>query len=425
MIPIQANTPGARYLLMAASFVIVVAGLRAGSQILLPFVLALFLAVLSMRLMFWLQLRRVPACLAIALTMLVFGVIFGALIMLGTQAVADLQTQIPGYTTRVQELYGQLVAFLSARSGFELDQYLNSIDPGIAVGFVGERLVDVVAFLGNTFMVLLIMWFILGEAMVFPFKFRAIVGPRDGERRRTTTAVTDDRRRVTKIVREVQAYLGIKTVVSLATGLLIGLLAQLLDLEFPVLLGLIGFVMNYVPTVGSAIAAVPALFLSVVQFTTFWNFMLVVIGYGVINMVFGNIIEPTLMGRRLGLSTLVVILSLLFWFFVWGPVGALLAVPLTMVVKIMLENTEDLRWVSILLDKSPPQVTATYATSSAAAQPLTSTPGGSAGGAIMGGGSMGGPDVSEYTGGTEAAEDATSDDDAPTAAPTRADVEVG
>jgi len=238
--------------------------------------------------------------------------------------------------------------------------------------------------------------------------------------------VTDDRRRVTKIVREVQAYLGIKTVVSLATGLLIGLLAQLLDLEFPVLLGLIGFVMNYVPTVGSAIAAVPALFLSLIKFTTPLNFMLVVIGYGVINMVFGNIIEPTLMGRRLGLSTLVVILSLLFWFFVWGPVGALLAVPLTMVVKIMLENTEDLRWVAILLDKSPPQVTATYATRSAAAQPLTSTPGGSAGGAIMGGGSMGGPDVSEYTGGTEAAEDATSDDDdAPTAAPTRADVEVG
>jgi hypothetical protein len=73
-------------------------------------------------------------------------------------------------------------------------------------------------------------------------------------------------------------------------------------------------------------------------------------------MVFGNIIEPNLMGRRLGLSTLVVILSLLFWAWVWGPVGALLAVPLTMVVKIMLENTVDLRWVAILLDKSPPQM---------------------------------------------------------------------
>ena len=195
MIPVQANTPGARFLLMGASFVIIVAGLRAGTNFLVPFALALFLAVLSMPLMFWLQLRRVPAPLAIALTMLVIGALFGALIMLATQTVADLQTQIPGYTTRVQELYDDLVAFLSARSGFELDVYLDSIDPGIAVGFVGARLADVVALLGNMFMVLLIMWFILSEAMVFPFKFRAIVGPHQGERRRTATAVTDDRRR--------------------------------------------------------------------------------------------------------------------------------------------------------------------------------------------------------------------------------------
>ena len=167
--------------------------------------------------------------------------------------------------------------------------------------------------------------------------------------------MTPDRRRVTKIVREVQDYLGIKTVVSLATGLLIGVLTWLLGLDFPILLGLIGFVMNYIPTVGSIVAAVPALLLSVVQFGSVGNFTLVAVGYGVINTVFGNIIEPNLLGRRLGLSTLVVVLSLLFWAWVWGPVGALLAVPLTMIVKIMLENTEDLRWVAILLDKSPPQ----------------------------------------------------------------------
>ena len=75
----------------------------------------------------------------------------------------------------------------------------------------------------------------------------------------------------------------------------------------------------------------------------------------VINVVFGNLIEPHMLGRRLGLSTLVVILSLIFWAWAWGPVGALLAVPLTMVVKIMLENTQDLRWVAVLLDKSAPE----------------------------------------------------------------------
>ncbi len=113
----QANTPGARFLLMAASLVIVVAGLREGASILLPFALALFLAVMSMPLMFWLQLRRVPAPLAIVLTMLVMGALFGALIMLGAQAVADLQDQLPGYRARLVALYASWVAGLSARIG--------------------------------------------------------------------------------------------------------------------------------------------------------------------------------------------------------------------------------------------------------------------------------------------------------------------
>ena len=363
MIPISTNTPGARFLLMGASFVIVVAGLREGASILLPFALALFLAVMSMPIMFWLQLRRVPAPLAIVLTMLMIGVVFGALIMLGTQAVADFQDQLPGYRARVEALYASWVAGLSAQIGIQLDQYLTFelIDPGAAVDFFASTAARVAGFLTNTFLVLLIMAFVLSEAMVFPFKFRAIVGRRESERRRVTKMVPNDRRRMTKIVREVQEYLGIKTLTSLTTGLLIGVLAWFAGLDFPILLGLIGFVLNYIPTVGSILAAVPALLLSVVQFGSLGNFILVIVGYGAINTVFGNIVEPSLMGRRLGLSTLVVILSLLFWAWVWGPVGALLAVPLTMVVKIMLENTEDLRWVAILLDKAPPQMAPGFA----------------------------------------------------------------
>ncbi len=392
MIPVQANTPGARFLLMGASFVIVVAGLREGQTILLPFALALFLAVMSMPVMFWLQLRRVPAPLAIALTMLVMGALFGALIMLGTQAVADLNAQIPGYTAQIRAITNSWADGLSAWSGeigIELGEVLSEwFDPGILVDWFATTATLVVVFLGNMFLVLLIMAFILGEAMVFPFKFRAIVGPREGEQRRTTATVAGDRRRATKIVREVQADLGIKTLVSLATGLAIGLLARILGLDFPVLLGLIGFVLNYIPTVGSLLAALPALFLSVVQFTSIGHFLMVAGGYGAINMVFGNLIEPNLMGRRLGLSTLVVILSLLFWAWVWGPVGALLAVPLTMIVKIMLENTEDLRWVAILLDKSPPPTTGLAVTdrSESASQ----------------GSIVGGPDVVEPATGGEA-----------------------
>ena len=353
----RTDNPGARFLLMGASLVVIVAGLREGASILLPFALAIFLAVMSMPLMAWFQHRRVPPSVAIVLTMLVIGAVFGALIMLGTQAVADLQDQLPGYRTRLVFLYASWVEGLSVQLGMPLDQYLTFelIDPGAAVDLFGRTAARVAGFLTNTFLVLLIMAFVLGEATVFPSKFRAIVGPDHEERGSVSKTVGHDRRRATKIVREVQAYLGIKTVVSLATGVLIGAMAWLLNLDFPVLLGLIGFVMNYIPTVGSILAAVPALLFSIVQFGTLGHFTLVAVGYGVINTVFGNIIEPNLMGRRLGLSTLVVILSLLFWAWIWGPVGALLAVPLTMVVKIMLENTEDLRWVAILLDKSAPQ----------------------------------------------------------------------
>jgi predicted PurR-regulated permease PerM len=127
-------------------------------------------------------------------------------------------------------------------------------------------------------------------------------------------------------------------------------------LDFPVLLGLIAFLMNYIPTVGSIIAAIPAVLLSLILVGTAGHAVLVTLGYVVVNTLFGNILEPNLMGRRLGLSTLVVILSLLFWGWAWGPLGALLSVPLTVVVKIWLENTHDLKWVAILLDKAPPPV---------------------------------------------------------------------
>ena len=129
----------------------------------------------------------------------------------------------------------------------------------------------------------------------------------------------------------------------------------MMDLDFPILLGIVGFVLNYVPTIGSVIASIPAILLALIQ-VGLGHAFLVAGGYLVINTIFGNIIEPNLLGRRLGLSTLVVILSLLFWGWAWGPVGALLAVPLTMVVKIGLENTQDLKWVAVLLDKNPPSV---------------------------------------------------------------------
>jgi predicted PurR-regulated permease PerM len=337
--------PGARFLVVLASAVVVVAGLRAAAAILLPFFLAFFLAILSIPIMLWLQRRGVPPALAILLAVMVDIGVLSVIVLLASQSFADFQDRLPRYATRLQTLFDSWTEALQAR-GVPADQYLSDgfLSANAIMDFVGGLLGRVAVFLSNTFIVILVMVFILAEATIFPKKFRAILGEGDG-----------DLGRFAKITTEVLEYLVIKTLVSLATGFCIGVWAWIMGLDFPILLGLIGFILNYVPTIGSILAAAPAILLSLIQFGGLGSALLVTAGYVGINVVFGNLIEPHLLGRRLGLSTLVVILSLIFWAWAWGPVGALLAVPLTMVVKIMLENTEDLRWVAVLLDQSAPE----------------------------------------------------------------------
>lgn len=336
--------PGARLLFVLACLVVVVAGLKLAAPILLPAALAMFLAILGVPLMQGLQRRGLPTSLAIALTVMVTVAVFGLLVLLASQSFSEFQQQAPRYVNRLQDLQEQWIQSFEERTQIAISQYITTdlINPGSVVDFLGSTVGRIAQFVSTTFLVFLIMVFMLAEATVFPDKFRYILGD-----------VTDDRR-LAKVVGEVQSYLGIKTVISLTTGLILGLWAFVLDLDFPVLLGVVAFLLNYVPTVGSIIAAVPAVLLSLILHGTVTHAVLVSAGYVVVNTVFGNILEPNLMGRRLGMSTLVVILSLLFWGWTWGPIGALLSVPLTVVLKIWLENTPDLRWVAVLLDKAPP-----------------------------------------------------------------------
>ena len=159
--------------------------------------------------------------------------------------------------------------------------------------------------------------------------------------------------RWTKIVTDVQRYLGIKTVICLATGGLVAAWLSVLGIDFPIFWGLVAFFLHYIPSIGGFIASVPTVLIAAIQFGP-GKGLLVAIGYLVISTVLGSLIEPMLMGRRFGLSTLVVFLSLLFWGWVWGPVGMLLSVPLTIILKIMLENSEDFRWLAVMLGTGKP-----------------------------------------------------------------------
>jgi predicted PurR-regulated permease PerM len=205
---------------------------------------------------------------------------------------------------------------------------------------VTGTLVGLLSVLSKLLLVFLTIVFILFEAAGFPAKLQAAFGEQESSAR------------FEKIKLEIQRYLGTKTVVSLATGGLAGAATAIVGVDFPLLWGALAFLLNYIPTLGSIIAAGPPLLLALIQLGP-GHALAVAVSFLAINVVLGNLVEPYLMGRRLGLSTLVVFISLVFWGWIWGPVGMLLSVPLTMILKIMLENTEDLRWVAVLLDPTP------------------------------------------------------------------------
>jgi predicted PurR-regulated permease PerM len=149
-------------------------------------------------------------------------------------------------------------------------------------------------------------------------------------------------------LREVQRYLLVKLLMSTCNGLFLGLWCWLWGVDSPLLWGVLAFALNFIPIIGSILAAIPPILIGLLNGG--WPVALgVATGYGVVNLVVDNIVEPRIMGRALGLSPLVILLALLIWGFVLGPVGALLAVPLTMAAKIMFEQDRDLRRVALLM----------------------------------------------------------------------------
>jgi predicted PurR-regulated permease PerM len=310
---------GARTLVIGAAVVIVLAGLKAAQSLIIPFLLALFLAIICTPAVSWLAKRKVPVGLAVILIVIVllgmfsgFGAIVGGSVNEFTAFAAQNQARFDGLVK-------------SASTWFEA----RDIDPAS---------LDLLNMLSNFFLILLTMIFMLFEAASFPTKVRTAVGPGRFDAENMRHAVI-----------QVQRYLGLKTVTSLTTGLLVGLWTAILGLDFAVVWGLLAFLLNYIPSIGSIVAAIPAVLLGLIQGGLGYA-LLIAIGYVVVNVGIGNFVEPWLMGRTLGLSTLVVFLSLVFWGWMWGGVGMLLSVPLTMIFKILFENTDDLQWIAVMLD---------------------------------------------------------------------------
>lgn len=332
------QSPIARFLLVAATFVIVVAGMRAAESILVPFLLSLFIAVIATPPLIWMQRKGLPA--GVAMLVVIVGIIVGGMLVgvIVGSSIADFKQDLPEHQKRLTLVTSDFFVQLKAWGiNVELGHLRESLNPAAALSLAGNTLAQFGNMMTNAFLILLLVVFILAEEVGFRDKIRYSVKDPD----KTLAAIS-------KFTSGVNQYVAIKTTMSALTGVIILCWLWFLDLEYFVLWGLLAFLLNYVPTFGSILAAVPAVLLALVQLGA-GDAALVGVGYLAVNFVVGNIIEPRVMGKGLDLSALVVFLSLVFWGWVLGPIGMLLSIPLTMTVKIALESFEDTRWLGVML----------------------------------------------------------------------------
>lgn len=329
---------GSRILVTMAAFVVVVAGVREAGELLVPFLLSAFIAIIAAPPLRYLQRKKIPTGIALGL---VIGIVIIAAVLFGVlvgKSIDDFSAQLPFYQERLNGLTAALLAWL-ADMGVNISQQAASklMDPAKAMRMVATGLSSLGGLLTNTFLILLTVIFILLEASGFPAKLSSILENPDSGMQRFRGFLDN-----------INHYMAIKTATSALTGALVFVWLWVVGVDYPVLWGTLAFMLNFVPNIGSIIASVPALLLALVQLGTtgaLWS----LIGYAVINVVVGNLVEPRFMGRGLGISTLVVFISLVFWGWILGPVGMFLSVPLTMMIKISLDSSDETRWIAILL----------------------------------------------------------------------------
>ena len=275
------------------------------------------------------------ALLVIIFVIIAAGVALAAL--LGTSLDAFSQA-LPSYQERLQGKVVELAQWL-ATMGIDVSDktFLSFLNPGSAMALVSGLLKGLGNVLTNAFLILLTVIFILMEASSFPVKLRTAL--RSPEHSLTETYTVLD---------NIKSYMSIKLLTSALTGFLVAVGLSIMGVDFAVLWGFFAFLLNFIPNIGSIIAAIPAVLLALLQFGV--GGALGVAGlFLVVNVVIGSVLEPRWMGNQLGLSPLIVFVSLVFWGWVFGPVGMFLSVPLTISAQIALATRDDTRWIAVLL----------------------------------------------------------------------------
>ncbi|MEM9673935.1 MAG: AI-2E family transporter [Bacteroidota bacterium] len=321
-----------------AAFIVIIAGVMYAKAVVTPLILALFISIVCAQPIYWLQKRRVPQALAVAIVLVgVLAVFFGFAELINS-SLSSFSQQAPTYEKNLRAIQATLFQFFNDQGvDFSTDQLSSLVDVSKTLSLTASLLGQLGSIMGNALTIFFLVLFLLLELDSITIKAEAIVSGK-----------ANSLKYFDNIGSSIRHYLSIKTLVSLITGVCIWLSLLIIGVDYAIIWGLIAFLLNYIPNIGSVIAAVPAVLFSVIQLGLGAALGTALV-FVVVNIVIGNVIEPRLMGRGLGLSTFVVFFALIFWGFVFGTVGMFLSVPLTIAIKIMLEQNPQTKGIAIAL----------------------------------------------------------------------------
>jgi predicted PurR-regulated permease PerM len=351
--PENTRPHASRALINLAALFLILAGLHEARAFFVPVVVAFFLSVLSYPMMQWMVKRRFPNFVALLITMLFIVCLVALIFEWGTDLLVSFSKKVPDDLEKLRvhaidlgewlEKKGVSGAVEFAKEKLNWKEMINAAKEAdvrrTLTNTLGTVTGTAFSVVGETMIIFVLMFFILSEARGTRSRASAIEqsgGPSFNALLQSTT--------------EIQKYLGVKTIISAVCGLLAGTWCWLFGVEQPVLWGIVAFIMHFIPAVGALLAGIPPVLLALVHQTP-GDAVGVALGYLAINFSVGNFIEPALMSRRFGVSTFVIILSVVFWGWMWGGVGAFLAVPITILLKVVLENTHEFRWIGVAMSK--------------------------------------------------------------------------
>ena len=332
---------GLHMLQKLAALVIILAGIHAAADILVPMLLALFFAIVLNPLVTWFLRRGFNRTMSITIVVVVMlTLLFGVLAASLNEFIAMLPKYNKELTRRLLDLQ-EVFPFLNLHVSPE--RMLKRMDSEKVMTYATTLMTQLSGAMASIVLLVMTVVFMLFEVRHLPYKLRF--------------ALSNPQIHIAglhRALKGVSHYLALKTLISLWTGFIIWLGLELMGIQFALMWGVLGFLLNYIPNIGSVISAIPPM-IQALLFNGVYEFVLVGSLFLVVHMVLGNMVEPRMMGHRLGMSTLVVFLSLLFWGWLLGPVGMLLSVPLTSVCKIWMETTVGGSKVAVLLGPGRPK----------------------------------------------------------------------